>query len=143
MAQRALYDDNIPAISFLPSYQFVSTAQASGAINATSVSGAAECYITQSGATALTTPTAAQIVAAIQNVLSNLGLGPFPPLGYPLTYFVRVINTNAGTLTIAGGTGVTMLGTATLATATSRDFIVTVTGLNTATFQSAGTGTTS
>ena len=37
-------------------------------------------------------------------------------------FTIRICNSGAGTLTLAGGTGVTVTGTATVATATFRDF---------------------
>ena len=134
-------DDFYPQFTALPSYQYSSTSQASGVIPVANIAGAAECYMTQSGATALSTPTAAAMYAQLIQSLVLAGVSPNSLNG--TTYFVRIINTNGGTLTLTGGTGVTFLGTATLATNTSRDFIVTVTSPVTVTFQSVGTGTTS
>ncbi len=136
-------DDFYPGLTALGSYQFTSISQASGVIPVAAVSGTAESYLTQSGATALTTPSAAAIIAQILAQLAAAGINqPANQIAAPFTYYVRVINTNAGTLTITAGTGVTMLGTATLATATWRDFLVTVSGAA-VTFQSVGTGTNS
>lgn len=134
-------DDFYPVAVALNSVQYGTTAQASGNIAATLFAGSNEVYMLQSGATALTTPTAAQIVAQLVNTLLLNGVNQPNVVG--TTYYLRVINTNAGTLTLTGGTGVTITGTATLATATTRDFMVTVTGLTTVTLQSIGTGTTS
>lgn len=43
-------------------------------------------------------------------------------------YMLRISNSGAGTLTLAGGTGVTVTGTATVATNTFRDFVVVYSG---------------
>ena len=96
-------------------------------------SNATENYaISTGGATpTFTTPTAAQIIASQPNW--NVGQ----------SQFVRVLNTNSGTLTLAGGTGVTISGTATVATNTSRDFLVTYTSstAQTITIQNVGSAT--
>ena len=84
------------------------------------------------GATA-TTDTAANIIAAI-------------PLGQRyvgFTYKLRVVNESSGAFawTVAGGTGVTVTGTATVAQNTWREFIVTIASATTVTLQNVGTGT--
>lgn len=51
------------------------------------------------------------------------------PLAYPgKAYRLRISQSGAGTLTLAGGTGVTISGTATVATTTFRDFMVVISG---------------
>ena len=51
------------------------------------------------------------------------------PLAYPgKVYRLRIAQSGAGTLTLAGGTGVTISGTATVATTTYRDFMVVISG---------------
>lgn len=94
---------------------------------------AIEVYHTSTGGATptLTTPTAAQIIASQPNWVQGQG------------YYLRMLNLNSGTATLAGGTGVTITGTATLATNTSRDFIVTYTSaiLQTVTFTNVGSGT--
>lgn len=51
------------------------------------------------------------------------------PASYPgRGYLLRICNSGAGTLTLAGGTGVTVTGTATVAQNTFRDFTVTYGG---------------
>ena len=51
------------------------------------------------------------------------------PTSSPIrSYMLRVCNSGAGTFTLAGGSGVTVTGTATVATATFRDFNVTYSG---------------
>lgn len=86
------------------------------------------------GATA-TTDTAANIVAAIPSKLIKPGY----------SYKLRVINESSGAFawTIAGGTGVTVNGTATVAQNTWRDFVLTVTGVGSSaavTLQNVGSG---
>lgn len=57
-----------------------------------------------------------------------------------LQYNLTITQTGAGTFTLVGGTGVTIVGTATIPTNTVRFFIVNLTP-NAATFTSVGTGT--
>ena len=70
-----------------------------------------------------------------------------PPSGVPnlfnLTYTLTIINNNTGTgvITLTGGTGVTIVGTNTLAITTSRTFVVTITSPTTLTIQNVGSGT--
>ncbi len=79
----------------------------------------------QAGAFTDTTDTAANIISAFGG---NAG-----------TVRVRIINNTADTQTIAGGTGVTIVGTATLATNTFRDFLITMAG-STVTLTNIGSG---
>ncbi len=58
-------------------------------------------------------------------------------------YLLRIINTSGGTTTVVAGSGVTLTGTATLATNTTRDFVVTFTSATALTMQSVGVGTIS
>lgn len=86
-----------------------------------------------------TTDTAANIIAAIPVAQRYNGA----------TYRLRVINESSGAFawTIAGGTGVTVNGTATVAQNAWRDFIVTLTNVATGSqavaLQSIGTGSNS
>lgn len=60
------------------------------------------------------------------------------------SYTLRIANSGAGTLTLAGGTGVTVTGTATVATTTWRDFNVVYGGTEaspTVTITNIGLGT--
>lgn len=135
MSTRGAWDDAyLQATDFLPQTQYTSISQASGTIAPSAVLGACETVLATSGATALTTPSA--------NALYTAGLGAAPTM-IGFIYNLRIINTNAGTLTLTAGTGVTINGTATIATNTWRDFIVTIAGPNVATWQAVGTGTTS
>lgn len=84
------------------------------------------------GATA-TTPTAALWIAAMPSAVPGA------------VYTIRVINNSSGAFawTVAGGTGVTVTGTATIAQNTFRDYAVTVNaaGAGTVTLQNVGSGT--
>ncbi|SRR5260221_5296135 len=108
-------------------YSTVSTGNGTAAVN--SLSAANFTIYATSGATALTTRTAAQMIADQPNT----------PVGS--SYLLRVYNTNAGTLTLTGGTGVTISGTATIATVTWRDYMVTFNSATTLTMQNIGSGT--
>lgn len=84
---------------------------------ATTLTAAAAAFVTKgiyslSGGTTctITSPTAAQIVAALDN----------PQVG--TSFVVSIVNANSGTATMAGGTGVTVVGLATAATNTSATF---------------------
>jgi hypothetical protein len=110
-------------------------------LNASSLTGAADEVVLNmtgtlaAGATA-TTDTAANIIAAIPQAQRYAGA----------TYMLRVINSSSGAFawTIAGGSGVTVSGTATVAQNTWREFLVTLgANLATVTLQSLGTGTNS
>lgn len=123
-----------PVGSTLPFVQYNAISTASGVFSAAVAVGAQEVIISSSGATALTTPTAAAMLAALPKLPAN---------GVGLIYFLRVINTNAGTLTLTMDASVTGNGTLTIATNTFRDFMVTFNTASTATWQSIGTGTNS
>jgi hypothetical protein len=82
------------------------------------------------GAANLTTRTAAQIIAD-----GFLQIGD--------SYVLEITNTSGGTTTLTAGTGVTLTGTMTMATNTTRRFNVKVTGAATVTIQSTGVGTIS
>lgn len=82
------------------------------------------------GAAALTTRTAAQMVAD-----ATLQAGS--------TWLLIITNTSGGTTTLTAGTGVTLTGTMTMATNTVRIFLVTVVSATAITFQSIAVGTIS
>ena len=89
-------------------------------------------HVTTGGSTpSLTLPTVAALVAA------------FPGLQVGSSYVLRVINSNSGTATVVTNTGWTTSGTLTLATNTTRDFLVSMTSLTAATITSIGTGSNS
>lgn len=149
-------DDYYNSISVLPNSQLVSTTAGTSTVPASSISGAGDCYLNVSGGAAVTytTDTAINIIASIQNAVATAykqGLGAFaagvnPPSGVPnlfnVSWTLTINNQNSGTLTIAGGTGVTLVGTnaASLATGTARVYVVTVTSPTTVTLQSAYAG---
>lgn len=114
----------------LPKYTKNTTSGATTAA-AGDLTGAVEVFAEYSavGAANLTTRTAAQMIADAGNVQTNDA------------YVVRIINTSGGTTTLVGGTGVTITGTATMATSTWRGFLVTFTGASAMTFQNIGAGT--
>jgi len=140
MSNRAVFHDTFSGVFLLPPFQYTVTAAASGAILPAAVTGSQENVLLSSGATALTTPTAANMYATLLAALAAQGSGPFANVPSTFSYRVRVINTNAGTLTLTAGTGVTITGLATIATNTWREYVVTPGGNNTCTFQSIGTG---
>lgn len=143
-------DDFYNSVNVLTNSQTTTTAQASGVLSATVLASAVENYITSSGATALTTDSAVNIIAQLQqavavaykNTIQGFGAGVNPPIGIPnlfnFSFFVQIGNTNAGTLTLTGGAGVTFVGTATILTASQRGFSVTVTSPTTVVFSTTG-----
>jgi hypothetical protein len=140
-------DDYYNAVSVLPQTQYTATAQASGTLASTAIAGAGDCIVLSSGATALTTDTALNIIAQVQNAVATAykqGLGSFaagvnPPTGVPnlfnVTWTLTIVNTNAGTLTLTAGTGVTITGTATVLAGAEVQYLVTVTSPTTVTIQ--------
>ena len=136
-------DDFYNAVSALTQTQFTATAQANGTIlSATALAGAGDCVILSSVATALTTDSAINIIAQVQNAVATAykqGLGSFaagvnPPNGVPnlfnTTWTLTIVNT-AAALTLTGGAGVTVTGT--VATASMRAYLVTITSPTTVT----------
>jgi hypothetical protein len=111
--------------------QFVTKSSGNGTLAAGDMEGAGYCALASSGATAFTTRTATLLIAGI----------PSAQLGG--SYVLRVYNTNGGTLTLTAGSGVTITGTATIATAKFRDYLVSITNLGTPaiTMQNIGSGT--
>lgn len=80
-----------------------------------------------------TTPTALQIIAALPNTIQLDGT---------FQYVFRYINNGLGqTTTWTAGSGVTVTGTATIATNAWRDFMVTVDSASAVTFTNLGGGT--
>jgi hypothetical protein len=123
----AFRDDYYNSLSVLPNSQTVAL---SGALSATlltaaQLSGAGDCYITESGQTSAqtaTTDTAANIIANLQNAVATAWKGQtafgstsvVPPNGVPnlfnVTWTLTINNQNltAGALTLTAGTGVTL-----------------------------------
>lgn len=84
------------------------------------------------GAAALTTRTAVQLFAD-NSAFTDVGD----------TYMLLIVNTSGGTTTLTAGTGVTITGTATLATNTTRLFRVIFTSATAVGLQSVSVGTIS
>lgn len=141
-------DDVYNSIAILPGAQYKTTTQNGGTLSASLFVGAQENYVAASGNTgaqAITTDTAANIIAALSSAIQNAATG-FQPNSKNLVNLVFVAtiinnNTSLGAITLTGGTGVTITGTNTIAITTSRQFLITVTGINTVSFQNIGSGT--
>ena len=114
-------------------YALTALNQTAGTIPAGVITGGSVVFCVQGNATpgTQTTRTALQLYADDPTSLPGQN------------YLLRIINTGAGTLTLAGGTGVTVNGTATVATNITRDYLVAITGTPAApvyTITSVGSG---
>lgn len=122
-----------PAFPARPPAKFTLNATV-GATTAAAGDLTGACYVQAGysavGAAALTTRTAPQMIEDAQ-----LQVGE--------SYVLEITNTSAGTTTLTAGAGVTLTGTMTIATMTTRRFNVLVTGIGTITIQSTGVGTIS
>lgn len=87
---------------------------------------------TANGALALTTPTAAAMYTA------HINGGP-SAVGH--TYYLYIVNRGDNTITITGGSNVTVTGTNTVATKISRCYLVTLTSATALTMRSVNRGT--
>lgn len=119
-----------PFMTIIPSVKWSQDTTAGAATAAAgALSGAAECIvnITLVGAAAYTTRTVAQMIAD-----SGLRIGQ--------SWKVTIVNTNAGTTTLTGGTNVTITGTATIAQNISRTYVVTVVSATSIVFQECYSG---
>jgi hypothetical protein len=150
----AFKDDFYNAINVLPQSQSVAiVGNLSGTLlTAAQLSGAGDCYIVESAQTTAqtaTTDTAANIILNLQTAVANAFKVPgafssssvLPPSGAPnlfnISWTLTINNQNltAGTLTLTGGTGVTLAtaGTASATVITFTSFAVyvcTITGIN-------------
>lgn len=115
-------------LAHMPATQYTATDASNGTFEAGDLEGAAFVAVESSVATAMTTRTAAQMIAGIPNFAVGM------------SYRLRVINTKDDTLTLTGGSGVTIAGTATLATETWREYLVIYTGASALTMQDIGAG---
>lgn len=113
---------------FYPGGQFTSVATGNGTAAQGALTGANFVVYATSGATALTTRTAALMFTDTLN--AQVGG----------SYVLRIYNTNGGTLTITAGSGVTLTGTATIATTIWREYLVTFNSATTLTMQNIGSG---
>jgi hypothetical protein len=152
-------DDFINAANCLTVANYTTTTQNAGVLAASLIANATENYCAlsgQAGAQAITTDTAANIIARLQVATQVLlaasgavaaGVQGGFPAGVPnlinLTFEVILINNNtaSGAITLTGGAGVTIGGTNTIAITTSRTYLATVTGPNSLTLQNIGSGT--
>lgn len=112
-----------------------------GTIAANLLTGALDVFLNSAATTPgnQTTRTAAQLWA---DAVAQFGTAINDPAisTNGLQYSLTITQTGAGTLTLVAGTGVTIVGTATVAQNTTRQFIVNLTP-NAATFTSVGVGT--
>lgn len=101
------------------------------------LTGAMSVFLLNSAAapTTQTTQTATQLVA---DLLAAFGVAALPP---NFSYDLQISNSGAGTYTLAGGTGVTITGLATIANNANRQFNVKVTSNTTITITDIGGGT--
>jgi hypothetical protein len=111
-----------------------------GTIPRNVLTGALQVFLNSAATTPgnQTTPTAAQLWA---DAVAQFGQAITDPAisSNGLQYTLTIAQTGANTFTLVGGTGVTITGTATIATATSRSFVVNLTP-NAATFTSISAG---
>lgn len=119
-------------VTGLPPIKYTTAAPtASGTFAAGQLTGADITVFTSTTSTpgTLTSRTAAQMYADTPSAFPNQ------------KYLLRVFHTGSGTLTVGAGSNVTITGTATISTATWRDFMVTFNTASTATLQNIGSGT--
>ena len=110
------------------------TATTATTATAASFSGAKHVTLNMTGilaaGRALTTPSAADIVAQIPDAAAGD------------TYILRIENNSSGDYawTVTAGSGITVTGTATIAMATWREYLVTLTSLTAVVLQNIGSG---
>lgn len=117
----------------LPVAKYTNVVTGTGTASAGDLSGASNVFADYSGQAAIT----------ITTRTATLMFGDIPGAVAGGTYRLVVTNRNSGTLTLTGGTGVTISGTATLATNTTREFVVTLTSTTAITLQSVAVGSIS
>ena len=113
-----------------------------GTIPAKIITGAMTCYL-NSAATTPGNQTTRSAALLLQDLLQEFGLGGLAVLPANFAWEIIITQTGAGTLTLVGGTGVTVTGTATVAQNTTRTFVGQFTGSQNAptfTLTSVGTG---
>lgn len=118
--------------------QLNSIAQAGAAtIPSGYLTGALSVFLINTAAapTTQTTQTATQLYA---DILAAFGVSALPP---NFSYDLMISNSGAGTYTLAGGTGVTLVGLGTVANNANRQFNVKVTSNSTITITDIGGGT--
>ena len=135
-------DDYYNPAAVLPVGQTNAGPTAAGVVAANVLAGAQKNVVTVGSAAAaafnVTTDTAANIVAALQAAMRSLN-NTVPSKLIGTSFIVRVINQSATyAATLVAGAGVNIVGTATLALSTSRDFLVTIHGAASVTFANIG-----
>jgi hypothetical protein len=116
----------------LPPVQYQTLNATTGSLPAGAITGAQMCFLLSTNATP-----GAQLVRSAAQMLNDIPNGAVGS-----SWFVRILNSGAGTLTLTADAGatVTISGTATVPTTTFRDFVFTITAAATATAQSVGSG---
>ena len=111
-------------------FKFTTVPSTDGVFTSDEIAGTHEVIIMMSGsgATALTTPTADEIIAGV----------PFWEVGG--MYRFRICNPTPGTITITPGTGVTITGLTTCPTNKWREWLVRYTAANAVDFRDIGSG---
>ncbi len=119
------------SLSNLPAAKYTNIVTGTGTAAAGDLTGASfvSADYSAQAAIAITTRTAAEM------------FGDTPNAQVGQSYHLKVTNRNSNTLTLTAGSNVTITGTATLATNTTRDFVVTFTSATALTMQSVGVGT--
>lgn len=119
----------------IPAAKFTTFNRTTGSLAAGEATGAAFVALRSTNATP-----GAQLVRSAAAMLADIPNG-----AVGVSWILRIINTGAGTLTLTadGGATVTLTGTMTVPTNTTRDFVVTITSPTTATIQTIGVGTIS
>jgi hypothetical protein len=143
MSQKPLYDDSLSGLGLLPQEAYSAESTVTPfTLLPSQILGGTETFLASSGnvAAAVTLPTAASLFAYAQSLLAQQNIASANQL-VNTSYFLRVINNNTGILTLSGGTGCTINGTATLAASSYRDYVVTITGPTAYALQNVGSGT--
>lgn len=137
-------DDYYDPTAILPEGQYNAGPTTSTVAAAAILTGARKNVIDISAQAAninVTTDTAANIVAQVLQAIQSIVGSPVPDV-VGMSFLVRVINGNATyTVTLVGGAGVTVTGTAVVAVSSYRDYLVTVASDGAVTFQNIGAGT--
>lgn len=118
------------SLSNLPVASYATAALATGTLTAGQITGAQHVYLetTTDGAASMTTRTAAEMFADTPN--AQVGQ----------TYKLTLINSGNNTLTLVAGSNVTLTGTMTVATTTTRTFVCTFNTASTMTIQGVDKG---
>lgn len=117
-------DDFYNSSAVLPASQYNTTAVSlTGAPTTPLLFGAVESYLFATAAATITTDSAINIIAYLQNVLKVPN-----PIG--CSFVMQVLST-AGGVSFVGGTGVTVQGDGTASAAQGRNFVATITSATT------------